>query len=244
MLTVDYRAGSKELVAPLMELGLPVDVGTLDSADVAFVGKGEGGTRALIGVEYKKLPELIASIRSERFHGEGGQVPRMQEAYDFIYVLIEGEIWVSKDGMLMDWKGSRKKEIPGRMTLTELRKRLFSLLAGRGLVPLWSVDQNDTCHILSCLYRNWTDTDRDRHPSLCAVYNPPSLERISEYRAILQRFRGVGPELSRAIEKHFRGDLEKTILAGEAEWVKIPGVGKGLARHIRSIVRGERYGQK
>jgi ERCC4-type nuclease len=244
MLTVDYRAGSKELVEPLTELGLPVDVGTLDSADVAFVGKGEGGARTLIGIEYKKLPELIASMRSERFHGEGGQVPRMQDAYDFIYVLIEGVYLLNDDGMVCQFTGRRWKEIPGRMTLTELRKRLFSLLAGRGLVPLWSKDQNDTCHLLSCLYRNWTDTDRDRHPSLCAVYNPPSLERISEYRAILQRFRGVGPELSRAIERHFKGDLEKTILAGEVEWVKIPGVGKGLARHIRSIVRGERYGQK
>ena len=56
---VDRRAGSKELVKPLRKKGLEVVETELEFGDVSFVGKGNGGADVHIGIEYKRLSDLV-----------------------------------------------------------------------------------------------------------------------------------------------------------------------------------------
>lgn len=242
MLAIDNRAGSKDLLKPLLKMGLPAELMRLDSGDVAFIGRGAGGAPVHVGVEYKKLQELVQSLRTNRLNGQDGQAEKMQKAFDVRYLLIEGELRYDRDQLLLR-KGRRGRWVPmeGRMTRTELRKRLESLLIGRGLIWRWANDQADTCHQLFCIYRSWTDADADAHDSLQTIYRPPTIAPISEFRVFIQSFKGLEFEKSKAIEAHFEGNLKRAILAPKSEWMKIDGIGTKLAQHIEDVIEGRKH---
>lgn len=242
MIALDNRAGSKDLFKPLAKLGLPVELMRLDSGDVAFIGRGEGGVPVHVGVEYKKFPELISSLRDDRLAGH--QLLKMQEAFDFNYLLIQGELLYDASGQLLKRCGhGRTRPMAGRMSVHELYKRLFvlHLRGGLNLLP-WGHNLGDCCQTLAALYRTWTDCDLDQHHSHIALYRPPALCPISEFRTFMQSFTGVGFEVSRAIEKHFGANLERAILAPKSEWMKINGVGDKLATRIRETISGKKMG--
>ncbi len=238
-LLVDNRAGSHELVKPLRKLGLPVEETRLESADVMFEGRGEGGKPVLIGVEYKKLGELVQALRTERLQGH--QLLKMQAAYDFNYLLIEGEVLYGPSGILVQPSGYRRgqtRPIPGKMGVAELRKRLHVLHLCGGLNTLWSGSLADTCSQLSSLYRVWTDCALDEHKSHIAIYRPPALVPISQFRTFVQSLDGISFGTSKAIETHFNGSIKAAVNASREEWIKIEGIGTKLATRITETLAG------
>src|SRR4051812_5465590 len=107
MLLVDPRAGSVNLIEPLRAQGLEVVETHLESGDVGFIGRGEGGVPVHIGVEYKTLSDCISSMRTGRL--EGHQLLGMRAdppLYDFAYLLIEGTPLV-QNGQLMERRFKR-----------------------------------------------------------------------------------------------------------------------------------------
>lgn len=237
MLFVDYRAGSHELVEPLQAAGLPVEETTLEAGDVAFEGRGAGGAPLLIGIEYKKLGELVTSLRDERLQGH--QLPAMKQAgYDHTYLFIEGELLYDRQGRLQ--RKSRFKELvplPGGMGVGELLKRLFVMDLCAGLRPWWTVNQRQTVSAIAILYRTWTDVDLDRHKSHLGVYQPPTFIPVSEFRGVVMRLPGIGHKASLAVEEHFGGSLFKAFTARAEEWAEIVTIGdNGKARRIGTKV--------
>ena len=115
---VDYRAGSHELVAPLKALGLPVEETTLDAGDVAFSGRGEKGKEVLVGIEYKRLSDLISSLRTERLQGH--QLVAMSEAgFDYSWLLIEGELLYDSRGRLQ--RRTSRRDVQPLASLRDFR---------------------------------------------------------------------------------------------------------------------------
>lgn len=236
MIALDDRAGSKDLYTPLRKLGLPVDLMRLDSGDVAFLGRGEGGVPVHIGIEYKKLGELITSLRDHRIVA---QAERMRGAFDFSYLLVEGEVLYDAAGLLLTRRRRGLVPLPGRMTVNELHKRLGVLHLRAGVMTLpWAGSQRDTLQLILAYYRLWTDCDLDQHKSHIAIYRPPGVAPISQFRIFMQSFKGIGFEASMAIERHFAGNLERAILAPKTEWMKIPGIGIKLAEAIIAVIKG------
>lgn len=94
-LMIDPAAGSNELIAPMQKL-CSVEVQDLVDlgGDCAWYGGGRGPDNEeedwLIGLEYKKLPDLIDSIRYGRLAAT--QIPRMVDTYRVRYLVIEG-LW-------------------------------------------------------------------------------------------------------------------------------------------------------
>lgn len=218
MILVDYREGSKDLLAPLEARG--VEVAETDiCADVEFVGRGEGGKSVDVGIEYKKLSELIDSMRSGRL--QSIQCPRMQEAYAFRYLLIEGEVLYDTKGRLLRRKGRRFFEpLPGGMTVGELYKRLFVLHLQYGMN--WHIvkGQRDTITYLEILYRTWTDCDLDEHKSHMAAFTPPRVVPLSDFRDVVERFPGVGTKVSAEAEKLFGGSIRRAVNSASS-WAEI-----------------------
>jgi len=219
---VDPREGSKELVTPLRKMGLEVDDRVeLSFGDVMFEGRGEGGAAVTIGIEFKKLEELVASLRSGRMQGH--QLPGMQE-YDFRYLVIEGELLYDKTGGLARRQRRFRSEpvpMPGGMTVCELLKRVNVMHLCGGLNPIWTVDRTDTLQHIVALYRTWTDTDLDKHKSHMEVYIPKSFIKISDMRRTLTTFPGIGIRSSKAVEAYFGGSLVKAVRAPAALWAQI-----------------------
>jgi len=240
MLLVDNRAGSRELVKPLRSLGLPVEETRLDSADVMFEGRGLGGVSILVGIEYKKLGELVQALRTERLQGHqllkmrGAETPEEAPLYEFAYLLIEGSVLVDRQGYLMKKGkyGRPPSRLGGSMTENELDKRLATMHRCAGLCPLWVTDQRRACAQIAAWYRTFTDRDLDQHVSHIAVYRPPSLVPISEFRTFVQSLDGISFKTSLAVERHFKGSIRAAVTASRAEWMRIDGIGPTLATRI------------
>src|SRR5574341_1238250 len=96
MILLDDRAGSKDL-APFMPKSVPFTLTRLEYGDVAFSGRGPSGV-CTVGVEIKKIPDLVDCIYSGRFAGH--QLPGMLDTYDYCYLLVEGATRAGKLGTL------------------------------------------------------------------------------------------------------------------------------------------------
>jgi len=222
MLLVDYREGSKDLLAPLQRLQLPADITTLDFADIAFEGRGEQHTLVDVGIEYKQLSELLESLRSGRF--EGHQLPGMRKMYgDWCWLLIEGDYRVDRKGLLC--MKTRKGWVPmhGRWTFSEFQKRLLTLELCGGCRVVFTRTQTDSVRWLATLYRWWTDSSLDEHKSHLTPYSPPSLVALSQFRETVRTLPDVGLKFSLAAQRKFRS-IRRAVNASVQDWAELISV--------------------
>lgn len=246
MILVDDRAGSCELIAPLQALGLTVESTRLSAGDVAFEGKGPAGKPVLVGIEYKKIPDFISSCRTQRL--QDIQLPRMREEYDNCWLFLEGELLYDSHGRLLRRARKTVKPLEGGMGVGELLKRIFVFHLCGGLTPWWTKDQKDTVTSIHMLYRTWTDQALDKHRSHLGSYQAPALVPLSDFRAAVMKFPGVGHKASLAVEETFSGSLECAILAGIDVWANIVTtddqgktrkLGKATAQRIKDFLKGK-----
>ncbi len=243
MIEVDPRAGSKELLAPLAHAGLPVTEVELAFGDLAFVGRGEGGLPLFIGVEHKKLPDLVQSLGNDRLAGH--QLTGMLRMYDRGYLVIEGEWDVDGGGRIVVPTAFRGRVSPlkGAPPASVLEQRVLTLEHRGGLHVRWTRNQEETIRYVHALYRFWTDRDLDGHRSHLAVHavdlDRTLLEPVSDERRVYAAFPNVGYKRSGAVESHFPS-LWAAANALEPEWVKVPGIGKTLANNLVAFIRGRK----
>lgn len=237
MILVDYRQGSAELVTPLKRLGLPVEKTTLDFGDLAWEGRGAHGQSVDIGVEFKLLPELVQSLRSGRLVGHQLLGMRGAEAgteplYDFAWLVVEGQWRTDKRGQVCTRVRRGWKPVHGQMSGGELEKQLLTLQLCGGLNVRFTSTRTDTLRVLSSLYRWWTDTDLDRHTSHLAIYHPPTLVPISDFRRVVKALPDVGMKVSLAAQKKFKS-LRRAFNATEGEWAELTAIDdNGKARKL------------
>lgn len=231
MLFVDYREGSHDLVAPLQALGLPTTETELESADIAFEGRGEGGLPLQIGIEFKKLGELVGSLRTGRLQGH--QLPLMRQQYNHSYLLIEGELLYGADGRLLRRAGRRQfKPMPGGMSVSEFYKRLHVLHLRGGLHPLWAHKREDTLRQIEALYRTWTDCSLDEHKSHIAIYTAPTPVPVSQFRRTVSTLPDISLQMSRGAQQRF-GSLRRAFAAPVQEWAEVVSTSKdGKTRRL------------
>jgi len=221
MLLIDDRAGSQELALPLQKLGLPVELTRLDFGDVAFIGRGEKGADVSVGIEFKQLGEMVSSLRTERL--QGFQMPGMRDLYDYCYLMFEGPWLYDTQGLLQrrSKTSNALKPLPGKMTITELLKRVHVMHLCGGLNPWPTVNRRDTLTSIATLYRTWTDTDLDKHKSHLGIYRAPTLVPMSDFRVTVSTFPGIQRKGSLAVEQYFGGNLELAVRASVQTWANI-----------------------
>lgn len=235
MILVDYREDSKNKGSPglwddLKKTTLPIEQSKLDAGDLCFWGKGPEGKEVSIGVEFKKLKDLLSSLRSKRLQGH--QLVKMQ-VFDFRYLLVEGE-WRSDDRGLVTVRSrfGEWKPAPGGFSASELDKTLIGLPLRAGVIVWPTHTRRETVRWIESLYRDWTDTKWTDHSSHIAIYRPPSLIPISDFRTTVTTFPGVGIKTSNAVERHFSGSIRRAVRAGAGEWAKIEGIGAKVAQRV------------
>lgn len=251
MLLVDDREGSAYLLEPLQKLGLPAVMTRLDSADLAFEGKGLDGKTLNIGIEFKRLGDLSSSLRTGRLSGE--QLPKMlgeHGAYDYAWLLIEGRWKVDKRGqVIVPGRGRRRfssareewKPLPGNMNAAEMQKRVFTLAVAAGMQTQWVNERTDTLHFIHNLYRWWTDKSLDQHLSHLDVHEKPSFLSVSKWRQALMKLPRIGRRASLAAERHFRS-FRDAVNAPPQIWAGLEVVtDKGKSRRLGTKVAEEIY---
>lgn len=242
MIYIDNRVGSADLF-PYFPKGL-ASLTTLDYADAAFMGNGPDSQTWFIGIERKRISDLINSMCSGRLSGH--QLPGLHNSYNCIYLVVEG-IWrpSPKDGTI---------EIPvhKRWVTLRLGSRVFmarevynylntlSLLGG---VHVWagSASPRETANYIQSIFSWWNSKPFEDHKSLDVAYSP-TVHFLTKKAGLLQRVAGelpgIGQRKAKKIAGYFR-DVRQMVNAEVKEFMEIEGVGKTLAEKIVRAVRGE-----
>lgn len=230
MLLVDERAGSKDLLKPLLDAGLSAELAMLEFGDVAFLGRGEKGADLWVGVEFKELSELGDAINSGRLPGH--QLPGMVRTYERRYLLVEGQWRTNDEGRLMRYDRRRQRfgAILGMPPAVEVQKRLMTYATRGGLAYWGTEDRRQTIDWLTTLYHFWTDRALDEHKSHIAIYNRDVdarlLQPTNQFRQTVSTFPGVGREFLDGAEKKFKGRVQRAVLADPGQWAEVVATDK------------------
>jgi ERCC4-type nuclease len=238
VILVDDRAGSDVLCEQLTKLGVEAELTRLPSGDVAFEGRGTGGTLVDVGIEFKKLPDLVASIRTGRLAGL--QMVNMlgpTGAFHYGWLLIEGRYDVDKSGQMVIYQGRARgwRPLPAKANAVEIEKRLLTMELCGGCHVRFANTRDDTLRFIVTLYRWFTDKAMDEHQSHVAQHRPFGFLPISDFRDVVSRFPGVGLKTSLAVETHFGGNLRRAVNAGVEDWASIVIGGAGKARRLGTV---------
>ncbi len=255
-LFVDSRVGSVDLLEPLRKAGLPVEATTLAFADFAFIGRGPLDKPLNIGIERKRLSDLVQSIRSGRLSGH--QLPGLlgpQGAYEYAWLVVEGLYRVDAQGRILVKQKKRRGrgkpewvQLPGGMLASEMEKQVLTFELCGGCHVKYTNSAEDTVHFLESLYRWFTDKAMDEHKAHLAPQRVSGPIALSGFRDTVRAFPGIGLRASLAVETHFQGSLVRAINASTTEWSEIATLdkkgkpkclGTTVATKIHDFLRGE-----
>jgi ERCC4-type nuclease len=235
---IDTRAGSKDLFEPLKRLSVDVEEAFLDSGDVEIIGNGPDGPM-LIGVEYKKLGDLIQCVRDGRF---ADQLRKMKENYQIYWLLVEGTIsgFMPRSPVFISKGKGRPFKVPGGVTYHEIASFVISM-SMQGGVNLWRTKTiEESAAWLRALNLWWTAKEWDDHRACLDFYKPPpvggnAFTGPSTLQKVLCALPGVGPTKAFRISERF-GSVREMVAATEADWIEVDGIGKRGAKLIMEAI--------
>lgn len=225
MLLVDERTGSKELLKPLLNRGVPAEITHLMYGDFAIPdARGVLGAELTVGVELKVTTDLVASLNRGRFTGH--QLKGLLTTYDRVWLLTEGD-WRRTDEGLLTYRTFGRTYMPVRppTMMRDLYARLLNLQVRGGLHYWHARDREETIDFLVTLHHYWTDKDLDEHKSHLGAHNRDVDRNLfvptSQFVETIRTLPGVDTQRARAAEKHFKGCLTCAINASAEEWALI-----------------------
>lgn len=178
-----------------------------------------GKTRKIkIGVQRKKFPEdLMNSLSDNRLYL---QLQHMADL-DTALIILEGFGYWTDEGELLGDKYQR-------MTMTQMRGLLFSIMFEFGIPTLWVKDMAETMETLETL-EAWAN--KKKHLSLRRRIGPKKDSwgnRSNRMWAchMLQGVDGIGPDMAEKILDANDGFPPLTWTMSADEFLKIPGIGK------------------
>ena len=243
---VDDRAGSNELIEPLERLGIRSRLERLDAGDIEVIGID--GT--VVGVEYKKWPDVLACVRSGRF---AEQLRGMKRAYHVTWLLIEGRLRV-RDGNLEyttayepEYDLAKWREADAGVTFQEVKSWIMTMVQCGGALVDYTSCQAESALWLRQLYYWWTFQAWEEHRAHRAWFEPPPLweNPYAEPPLALKMaclLPGVGSTRATAIldvfgnEKEYPSALE-VVEAGTVKLAGVPGIGKKTATAVWEAMR-------
>lgn len=265
MLLVDTRAGSQDLIQErnggywLRNTHLPVTPTVLKAGDIAFLGRGPDNSYVSVGIEYKKVGDLLSCMCDGRLSGT--QLPLLQEHYpEQHWLLVEG-MWQGNPttGLLEKWwqnpyskkwqwlectVGNRK------FTAMELNSWLTTMAVAGGLRILpTTMDIDGTVQMIAAQYHWWTSKEYGDHRSHLRPDNsgiPTRLLRKPRTQAersrllterIAAQFDGIGWEKAGKMASKFK-TADVMMASSEKDWLEVDGLGKVLVERAFRDKRG------
>lgn len=236
MITVDKRQGSAFLIPHFEKLGVEAELGHLDYGDAAFTGRGPNERPVPVGIEIKTLPDLLSSLTSGRLMGH--QLPGLLANYEYVWLVVQGNIRVAGDGELFHQRSRRwyPVRLGGRVLMwRDLSGLMTTLEVKAGVHVRHTSWPRDTALTIAGLHRWWTSKSYAQHRSHLMFHNPPDVSiELSKppmpVRVAKELADGIGWERAHALGKAYPEAWK--VVADEKLLRKIPGVGKVLAKRI------------
>lgn len=241
---VDPRAGSGPLLSLLRNRGVKgVESATLTYGDFEITGNGPNGCPVSIGVEYKKLGDMLQCIDNGRFSGH--QLPGMLDTYEVIWLLVEG-IWrENREGLIEVPRGPSWQPLragTGYATAASLQGFLMTMEQKVGIKVKLTGTTPQSVDWLYHLNRWWTGKEWEEHRAYLAFDNSQAIaliNRPSLVRLVAKELPGIGMGRSGPIDRHF-GSVVEMVNAPASEWAEIKGIGKTTAQRVVRALEGEK----
>ena len=246
MICVDNRAGSSQLIPLLRQLGCEVESGIYPFGDVNWIGWGANGAAVSCGVEVKSIDDIIACIQSGRFAGH--QLPGLLNSYDHVWLLVVDEYRPrQRDGVLEYRKEGRGggqywSESCGRQRTIFWRdvESWIMTMAICGGIRIHQVPDYHQAAVWLKMASNWFN--KDDHKSHKVIYGSKEifgetalLVKPTLARRVAAQLPGIGEKRSAEVAREFH-NLEQMVNASPKDWLRVEGVGKGIATKIYSAI--------
>ena len=239
MIWIDDREGSSKLLEPLRKLGAECELRRLEYGDACWSGNGPRGP-CLVGAEYKTVTDLLQSMRTGRLCGH--QLPGMSVEYMQLYLIVEGIVRSDPhSGILQQFRYGKWTDVrvgQQKFMWRDYESYLTSLDTRIGVLVRRSSNETETAMLLVTL-QQWWQKDWDEHGSHKVIYTPDPRSTLlvapSTLRRVAVQLPMIGWERSRDVEQAFR-TIRRMAEADEQDWMQIPGIGKGIARKVRTVI--------
>lgn len=248
LLTIDDRAGSKELFAPLSKM---IDgerwvthpkpalvLGRLPYGDIAFDGQGPDGVTLSIGMEHKDISDLLQCMETRRLTDH--QLPGMVNTYNVAYLVIEGE-WSSDEHGNLNLSAWQTRSARGWSY--EAVANFLSSISERPAVRVWQArDRRDSCRFILGRYKSWQKPydDHTSHLPLTGVDlfgGAVSLRQpMLVWRVAGQLPRIGGKKLADVVRRF--PTTRQLVLAGPEAWKGLKGLADDSIRRIQAALDG------
>lgn len=241
MILIDPRTGSKEILAYIQRAGHPCQLSALEYGDACFEGNGPDGARVCIGIERKKLGDMLNCIDDNRYGAH--QRPGMRAMYAKDILMLEG-VWKPdfQTGYMMEciaaltWRpfnyGNR------RVRYSKLFRYLLTVQIA-GTMVIQTRDLEQTAYNITEMYayfqKKWDD-----HTSLLEVQRL-AIPTLNAKPSLVQKWAasidGIGPKLCMRAAQVFKNPYQLA-RSDESQWMKVDGVNPKLAKRIVRDIHG------
>jgi ERCC4-type nuclease len=259
MIFVDRREGSVDL-APLFKTKAIIT--TMEFGDVAFSGNNNDESIS-IGVERKRINDLISSISTGRLSGH--QLPGMIKTYDRSYLIVEG-VWKGdrRTGELLvsrDYGKSFRSLHMGmrKWSASAIYNYLTSVETFIGVPCRLTRDARDTALTIEILYGWWQNIHRhtshimahkrvnhDKPTTKICSLSPDVVQNATTLKGVNKQVRMFALQLphidtkkSIDIAKHFKCVADMFKATGD-EWLSIEGIGKATMNSIMEVLHNNK----
>lgn len=242
MIYIDDRIGSKELY-PYFRSGA-AELTRLQYGDLMFTGNGPDEIPYRIGIERKRIRDLISSMSSNRLVGH--QLIGMKNSYNVIYLIIEGVFRPNPDSGVLETYGRQGWSPPNfgvsrrRFMARDILAFLNTLVIKDNIHVIRTATKSETAITVSALQYWWTCKEFEAHKAHHQEYVPEAVVltgRVGLARRVAMALPGIGWELSDRIRKRFE-TAEEMVNASIEDWMGIEGIGQKTAETIWLELRG------
>lgn len=243
---IDPRAGSSQFGPLLRRLGMEVDMVQMAYGDVSFTGLTTDGMPCSYGLELKSVADALACLTSGRFAGH--QLPGLMNCFDHVWLLIYGQ-WRARvpDGVLEELRrghGGGHYWAPAGggqrlMMYRDFESWLLTCQIAGGLRVHRARDVEEAAQFIKLLY-NWSQ--KEEHASHKIIFSGKHLWQDQALmvkptlaRRVAAELPSIGVKRSADVARVFH-TLEEMVEAEPKDWMKVPGIGRGIAQKIYKAI--------
>lgn len=221
----------------LTDRSVPWESRKLKYGDASMIGNGPGGQPVRVGVEIKKIPDLLSSLYSQRLAGT--QLPGMARCYDRSWLVVEGRMRCGSNGRLeyvTKWGWSEPKG--GSHDWRAIQSYLLTLAVIGNIHIQTTEDREGTADFLCSLRWWWSKTKHrglealDYQPAVASPFTP-----VGTARLVAAQLDGIGYHRSANVVAAF-GTVEGMVQASLKDWQKAVGPKVGRAAYESMRRRG------